>query len=127
MTFDRRVAGAIEAFEFLRGHLRTDKVILVAESMGSPAPGSVASWLLRHPAPGPLSWQDQASPPKQLAWWIRALAHDVTPEPAVSRSRRRMQRPPGPGPRRLQGGTVAQNTTVAVGNLAHRRELSAGW
>jgi hypothetical protein len=37
---DRRVADAIEAFEFLRGHLRTDKVILVAESMGTLTAGS---------------------------------------------------------------------------------------
>jgi pimeloyl-ACP methyl ester carboxylesterase len=41
MTFDRRVAGAIEAFEFLGRHLRTDKVLLVAESMGILTTGSL--------------------------------------------------------------------------------------
>jgi pimeloyl-ACP methyl ester carboxylesterase len=35
MTFDRRVADAIEVVEFLRKHLRKDKVILLAESMGT--------------------------------------------------------------------------------------------
>ena len=35
MTFDRRVADAIELVEFLREDLRTDKVVLVAESMGT--------------------------------------------------------------------------------------------
>jgi hypothetical protein len=35
MTFDRWVADAIEAFEFLGRHLRTEKVILVAESMAT--------------------------------------------------------------------------------------------
>ena len=34
MTVDRRVAGAIEVLEFLGRHLRTDKVILPAESVG---------------------------------------------------------------------------------------------
>jgi hypothetical protein len=40
ITLDRRVAGAIEALEFLGRHLRTDKVILVAESMGTLTAGS---------------------------------------------------------------------------------------
>jgi hypothetical protein len=40
ITLDRRVAGAIEAFEFLCRHLRTDKVVLVAESMGTLTVGS---------------------------------------------------------------------------------------
>jgi pimeloyl-ACP methyl ester carboxylesterase len=35
MTFDRRVADAIEVCEFLRDHLGKDKVILVGESMGT--------------------------------------------------------------------------------------------
>jgi len=35
MTFDRRVADAIELIEFLRGDLGTDKVIVLAESMGT--------------------------------------------------------------------------------------------
>jgi pimeloyl-ACP methyl ester carboxylesterase len=35
MTFDRRVADAIEVIEFLRGHLGVDKVIVLAESMGT--------------------------------------------------------------------------------------------
>jgi pimeloyl-ACP methyl ester carboxylesterase len=35
MTFDRRVSDAIELTEFLRNYLRKDKVILLAESMGT--------------------------------------------------------------------------------------------
>jgi pimeloyl-ACP methyl ester carboxylesterase len=35
MTFDRRVADAIEVVDFLRDRLRKDKVILLAESMGT--------------------------------------------------------------------------------------------
>jgi pimeloyl-ACP methyl ester carboxylesterase len=35
MTFDRRVTDAIEAVEFLRRQLGTDKVIVLAESMGT--------------------------------------------------------------------------------------------
>lgn len=35
MTFDRRVADAIEVTEFLRRHLGKDKVVLLAESMGT--------------------------------------------------------------------------------------------
>src|SRR5215218_6197097 len=35
MTFDRRVADAIELVEFLRNYLSKDKVILLAESMGT--------------------------------------------------------------------------------------------
>ena len=35
MTFDCRVADAIEVTEFLRRHLSADKVILLAESMGT--------------------------------------------------------------------------------------------
>ena len=35
MTFDRRVADAIEVTEFLRQYLGTDKVVLLAESMGT--------------------------------------------------------------------------------------------
>jgi pimeloyl-ACP methyl ester carboxylesterase len=35
MTFDRRVDDAIELIEFLRQHLGTDKVIVLAESMGT--------------------------------------------------------------------------------------------
>lgn len=35
MTFGRRVADAIELIEFLRQHLRKDKVVLLAESMGT--------------------------------------------------------------------------------------------
>jgi pimeloyl-ACP methyl ester carboxylesterase len=35
MTFDRRVADAIEVTEFLREHLGVDKVIVLAESMGT--------------------------------------------------------------------------------------------
>jgi pimeloyl-ACP methyl ester carboxylesterase len=35
MTFDRRVTDAIEAVEFLRRHLGVDKVVLLAESMGT--------------------------------------------------------------------------------------------
>jgi pimeloyl-ACP methyl ester carboxylesterase len=35
MTFERRVFDAIELTEFLRNHLRKDKVILLAESMGT--------------------------------------------------------------------------------------------
>lgn len=35
MTFDRRVADAIEVTEFLRRHLRKDRVVLLAESMGT--------------------------------------------------------------------------------------------
>ena len=35
MTFDRRVADAIELIEFVRRHLDTDKVIVLAESMGT--------------------------------------------------------------------------------------------
>jgi pimeloyl-ACP methyl ester carboxylesterase len=35
MTFDRRVADAIEVIEFLRRHLGVDKVIVLAESMGT--------------------------------------------------------------------------------------------
>jgi pimeloyl-ACP methyl ester carboxylesterase len=35
MTFDRRVADAIELIEFLRGHLGVDKVVVLAESMGT--------------------------------------------------------------------------------------------
>jgi pimeloyl-ACP methyl ester carboxylesterase len=35
MTFDRRVTDAIEVIEFLRRHLGVDKVVLLAESMGT--------------------------------------------------------------------------------------------
>jgi pimeloyl-ACP methyl ester carboxylesterase len=35
MTFDCRVADAVEVIEFLRRHLGTDKVIVLAESMGT--------------------------------------------------------------------------------------------
>src|SRR5918993_1354353 len=35
MTFDRRVADAIEVIEFLRQHLGVDKVVVLAESMGT--------------------------------------------------------------------------------------------
>jgi pimeloyl-ACP methyl ester carboxylesterase len=35
MTFDRRVADAIEVIEFLRQYLNKDKVVLLAESMGT--------------------------------------------------------------------------------------------
>jgi pimeloyl-ACP methyl ester carboxylesterase len=35
MTFDRRVADAVEVIEFLRRHLGVDKVIVLAESMGT--------------------------------------------------------------------------------------------
>jgi pimeloyl-ACP methyl ester carboxylesterase len=35
MTFDRRVADAIELIEFLRRHLGVDKVVVLAESMGT--------------------------------------------------------------------------------------------
>ena len=35
MTFDRRVSDAIQLIEFLRGHLGVDKVIVLAESMGT--------------------------------------------------------------------------------------------
>jgi pimeloyl-ACP methyl ester carboxylesterase len=35
MTFGRRVADAVELIEFLRNYLRKDKVILLAESMGT--------------------------------------------------------------------------------------------
>ena len=35
MTFDRRVADAVEVIEFLRQHLSVDKVIVLAESMGT--------------------------------------------------------------------------------------------
>jgi pimeloyl-ACP methyl ester carboxylesterase len=35
MTFDRRVTDAVELIEFLRRHLGVDKVILLAESMGT--------------------------------------------------------------------------------------------
>jgi pimeloyl-ACP methyl ester carboxylesterase len=35
MTFDRRVADAIEVIEFLRQHLDKDKVVVLAESMGT--------------------------------------------------------------------------------------------
>lgn len=35
MTFDRRVADAIEVIEFLREHMGVDKVVLLAESMGT--------------------------------------------------------------------------------------------
>jgi pimeloyl-ACP methyl ester carboxylesterase len=35
MTFDRRVADAVEVIEFLRQHLGVDKVVVLAESMGT--------------------------------------------------------------------------------------------
>jgi pimeloyl-ACP methyl ester carboxylesterase len=35
MTFGRRVADAVELIGFLRGHLGTDKVVVLAESMGT--------------------------------------------------------------------------------------------
>jgi pimeloyl-ACP methyl ester carboxylesterase len=35
MTFDRRVADAVELIEFLRQHLGVDKVVVLAESMGT--------------------------------------------------------------------------------------------
>jgi pimeloyl-ACP methyl ester carboxylesterase len=35
MSFARRVSDAIEVTEFLRNHMRKDKVILLAESMGT--------------------------------------------------------------------------------------------
>jgi pimeloyl-ACP methyl ester carboxylesterase len=35
MTFERRVADAVELIEFLRGHLGVDKVVVLAESMGT--------------------------------------------------------------------------------------------
>jgi pimeloyl-ACP methyl ester carboxylesterase len=35
MTFDRRVADAIEVIEFLRDHLGVEKVVVLAESMGT--------------------------------------------------------------------------------------------
>jgi len=35
MTFDRRMADAIEVIEFLREHLGVDKVVVLAESMGT--------------------------------------------------------------------------------------------
>jgi pimeloyl-ACP methyl ester carboxylesterase len=35
MTFDRRVADAVEVIDFLRQHLGVDKVIVLAESMGT--------------------------------------------------------------------------------------------
>jgi pimeloyl-ACP methyl ester carboxylesterase len=66
MTFDRWVAGAIEAFEFLRGHLRTDKVLLLAESMGTLTAGSMVK---RRPdravdlGPGTQTWPGRSEPP----------------------------------------------------------------
>jgi pimeloyl-ACP methyl ester carboxylesterase len=35
MTFDQRVTDAIELIEFLRRHLGVDKVLVLAESMGT--------------------------------------------------------------------------------------------
>jgi hypothetical protein len=35
ITVDRRVVGALEAFEFLGRQLRTDSVVLLAGSMGT--------------------------------------------------------------------------------------------
>jgi pimeloyl-ACP methyl ester carboxylesterase len=35
MSFDQRVADAVELIEFLRGHLGVDKVVVLAESMGT--------------------------------------------------------------------------------------------
>ena len=35
MTFERRVADAVEVIEFLRRHLGVDKVLVLAESMGT--------------------------------------------------------------------------------------------
>jgi hypothetical protein len=65
ITFDRRVAGAIEAFEFLRRHLRTDKVILVAESMGTLTAGSPGAAPAR-PSGGSGAWN------ANMAWAFRA-------------------------------------------------------
>jgi pimeloyl-ACP methyl ester carboxylesterase len=65
MPVDRRVVGAIEAFEFLARHLRTDKVILLAESMGTlPA----VSLVKRRPDPTrwPGAWN------ANMAWAFRA-------------------------------------------------------
>lgn len=65
MTFDRRVAGAIEAFEFLRRRLRTDKVVLLAESVGTLTAGSLVK---RRPdrAVGSGAWN------AKMAWAFRA-------------------------------------------------------
>jgi hypothetical protein len=65
ITLDRRVAGAIEAFEFLRRHRRTDKVILVAESMGTLTAGSPGEAPAR-PTGG--SWGLE----RELVWAFRA-------------------------------------------------------
>jgi hypothetical protein len=65
MTFDRRVAGAIEALEFLRRHMRTDKVILLAESMGTltggpwSGAGPTERWDL---GPGTQIWSGRSEP-----------------------------------------------------------------
>jgi hypothetical protein len=69
MTFDRRVAGAIEAFEFLRWHLRTDKVILLAESVGTLTGGPWSG-------AGPTERWDLAGNAK-MAWAFRS--HLPTP------------------------------------------------
>jgi pimeloyl-ACP methyl ester carboxylesterase len=64
ITLDRRVAGAIEALEFLGRHLRTDKVVLVAESMGTL---TEASLVKRRPdrwdlGPGTRTWPGRSEP-----------------------------------------------------------------
>jgi hypothetical protein len=66
MTFDRRVAGAIEAFEFLRWHLRTDKVILLAESMGTLTEVPLVKRRPDRPMgsrPGTRRWPGRSEPP----------------------------------------------------------------
>jgi hypothetical protein len=65
MTFDRRVADAIEVLEFLGRHLRTDKVILLAESMGTltggpwSGAGPTERWDL---GPGTRTWSGRSGP-----------------------------------------------------------------
>jgi pimeloyl-ACP methyl ester carboxylesterase len=65
ITLDRRVAGAIEPFEFLRRHLRTDEVILLAESMGTLTAGSLVKRRPDRPV-GSGAWN------ANMAWAFRA-------------------------------------------------------
>jgi hypothetical protein len=73
---------------------------------GRPGPGSVASWLLRHPAPGPLPQQDRASPPSEAG----RLCAGWSARPSGS-----SPGAPAPIPRVTTGGRGAGSARTLIG------------
>jgi pimeloyl-ACP methyl ester carboxylesterase len=65
MTFDRRVVDAIELIEFLRQHLGVDKVVMLAESMGT-----LTGLPLERIGPDPTRWNLRAWN-TNMAWAFR--------------------------------------------------------